>query len=132
MFVRDYAVGRYTVRIWLGDITSLAVDAIANSENEGMRMDVVEGRSVSAAIRRNGGEEIARELARQGPVPLGSVRVTSGGKLPAPYVLHPAVVWEKNGVRYTDGPTIATATRQTLRLADGLGLKSLALPAFGV
>src|SRR5688572_30528248 len=102
MFVRDYAVGQYTLRIFLGDITELAVDALVNSENEDMRMDSVDGRSVSAAIRRTGGEAIARELARQGPIPLGSVRVTTGGGLAAPYVFHPAVVWERHGVRYTD------------------------------
>lgn len=132
MFVRDYAVGHYTFRIYLGDITDLAVDAIVNSENEDMRMDVVDGRSVSSAIRRRGGESIARELARQGPVPLGSVRVTAGGDLAAPFILHPAVVWERQGVRYTDARVLETATRHTLTMAESMGLTSLALPAFGV
>ena len=132
MFVRDYAVGHYTLRIYLGDITDLAVDALVNSENEDMRMDVVEGRSVSAAIRTRGGEAIARELARQGPVPLGSVRVTAGGNLSAPFVLHPAVVWERQSVRYTDARVLETATRNTLAMAESMGLASIALPAFGV
>lgn len=132
MFVRDYAVGHYTLRIYLGDITDLAVDAIVNSENEDMRMDSPDGRSVSAAIRRKGGEKIALELARSGPVPLGQVRVTPGGELPAPFVLHPAVVWERQGVRYTDARVLATATRQTLSMAESMGLSTIALPAFGV
>lgn len=132
MFIRDYAVGHYTLRIYLGDITDLAVDAIVNSENEDMRMDVAEGSSVSAAIRRKGGEKIARELARLGPVPLGSVRVTGAGELAAAFVLHPAVVWEQKGVRYTDARVLETATRQTLSTAEAMGLASIALPAFGV
>ena len=132
MFVRDYAVGHYTLRIYLGDITDLAVDAIVNSENEDMRMDHPEGNSVSAAIRRRGGEKIARELARSGPVPLGAVRVTGGGDLAAPFVLHPAVVWERQGVRYTDARVLETACRQTLATAELMSLSSIALPAFGV
>lgn len=132
MYVRDYAVGRYTIRIAVGDITDLHVDAIANSENEDMRMDSPDGRSVSAAIRRRGGECIAQELARQGPIGLGQVRVTSGGALPVRYVLHPAVVWARDGLRYTDGRTIEATVRHTLGLAEALGLSSVALPAFGV
>jgi len=132
MFIRDYAVGQYTLRIYLGDITDLAVDALVNSENEDMRMDRADGASVSAAIRRKGGERIAQELARQGPAPLGHVRVTAGGELAAPFVLHPAVVWERQGVRYTDARVLSAATRQTLALAESMGLQSIALPAFGV
>src|SRR5690606_12627956 len=61
-----------------------------------------------------------------------SVRVTGGGDLAAPFVLHPAVVWEQKGVRYTDARVLETATRNTLTMAESMGLASLALPAFGV
>jgi O-acetyl-ADP-ribose deacetylase (regulator of RNase III) len=95
-----------------GDITALAVDAIANAANDRLWM----GAGVAGAIKRVGGKEIEDEATAQGPIPLGEAVVTGAGQLDAKWVVHGAV---------------AKTTQSCLRVADGLGAESLALPAFG-
>ncbi len=107
-----------------GDITALAVDAIANAANDHLWM----GAGVAGAIKRAGGEEIEREAVAKGPIPVGSAVATGAGRLPARWVIHGAVM--SQDLRTSGGP-IEQATRSCLTLADELGCGSLALPAFG-
>ena len=107
-----------------GDITALAVDAIANAANDHLWM----GAGVAGAIKRAGGEEIEREAVAKGPIPVGEAVATGAGSLPARWVVHGAVMSQ-------DLRTTAELVRQTtascLRVADEFGASSLALPAFG-
>jgi O-acetyl-ADP-ribose deacetylase (regulator of RNase III) len=107
-----------------GDITALDVDAIANAANNGLWM----GSGVAGAIKRAGGEEIEREAMAQGPIAIGEAVVTSGGRLKAKHVIHGAVMGQD---LQTGGDAIARTTRRCLEVADELGARSLALPAFG-
>src|SRR5947209_10275437 len=106
------------------DITTLEVDAIANAANTELR----HGGGVAGAIARAGGEAINRESREQGPIDLGQAVATSGGEMPCRWVIHAATM-------QLGGPTsadiIRRATASTLRVADELGAKSLALVAFG-
>jgi O-acetyl-ADP-ribose deacetylase (regulator of RNase III) len=86
------------------------------------------GGGVAGAIKRRGGEEIEREALGLGPVRVGGAVATGGGRLPARYVIH-AVTMGQDLV--TSEPSIGAATQSALRLADELGLRSLALPALG-
>ena len=61
-------------------------------------------------------------------LPVGRAVATGGSRLPARYVIH-AVTMGQDLV--TSEPSIAAATQSALRLADELGLRSLALPALG-
>lgn len=107
-----------------GDITALAVDAIANAANDRLWM----GAGVAGAIKRAGGEEIEREAVEKGPIAVGDAVSTGAGRLSARWVIHAAVM----GQDLRTGPeAIAGGTRRTLELADDLGAESLALPAFG-
>ena len=106
------------------DITALDVDAIANAANNGLWM----GSGVAGAIKRAGGEEIEREAMAQGPIALGEAVVTGGGRLKAKHVIHGAVMGQD---LQTGGDAIARTTRRCLEVADELGCRSLALPAFG-
>jgi O-acetyl-ADP-ribose deacetylase len=107
-----------------GDITALEVDAIANAANDHLWM----GAGVAGAIKRAGGLEIEREAVAKGPIPVGTAVATGAGKLPAKYVIHGAVMGQD---LRTGADLIERTTRSCLETADGLGLRSLALPAFG-
>jgi O-acetyl-ADP-ribose deacetylase len=107
-----------------GDIAALEVDAIANAANNALWM----GAGVAGAIKRAGGEEIEREAVAQGPVEVGAAVATGAGRLPAKHVIHGAVMGQD---LRTDEELLGRTTRSCLELADELGCRSLALPAFG-
>jgi O-acetyl-ADP-ribose deacetylase (regulator of RNase III) len=107
-----------------GDITALAVDAIANAANDHLWM----GAGVAGAIKRAGGEEIEREAVAKGPIAVGDAVATGAGRLPARWVVHGAVMGQD---LRTNADLIRRTTRRCLEVADGLGAGSLALPAFG-
>jgi O-acetyl-ADP-ribose deacetylase len=106
------------------DITALEVDAIANAANTQLR----HGGGVAGAIRRAGGAAIQRESDERAPIGLGEAVETGGGELPCRWVIHAATM-ELGGP--TSGDVIRRATASTLRRADELGARSLALVAFG-
>jgi O-acetyl-ADP-ribose deacetylase (regulator of RNase III) len=107
-----------------GDITALEVDAIANAANDHLWM----GAGVAGAIKRAGGAEIEREAVAKGPIAVGEAVATGAGALPARWVIHGAVMGQD---LRTSAELIAETTRSCLRVADELGARSLALPAFG-
>jgi O-acetyl-ADP-ribose deacetylase (regulator of RNase III) len=106
------------------DITTLAVDAIANAANTELR----HGGGVAAAIARAGGPAIDEESRRVAPIGLGEAVETSGGNMPCRWVVHAATM-ELGGP--TSADVIRRATASTLARAEALGARSLALVAFG-
>ena len=107
-----------------GDIAAVEADAIANAANDHLWM----GAGVAGAIKRAGGDVIEREAMAQGPIERGSAAATTAGRLPARWVIHGAVMGQD---LRTDADLIRRTTRACLELADELGARSLALPAFG-
>jgi O-acetyl-ADP-ribose deacetylase (regulator of RNase III) len=107
-----------------GDITKLQVDAIANAANTRL----LHGGGVAAAIARAGGRRVEEESRAAAPIALGEVGITSGGEMPCRWVLHAATM-ELGGP--TSAHVIRSCTAATLRTAEGLGARSLALVAFG-
>ena len=107
-----------------GDITALEVDAVANAANNELWM----GAGVAGAIKRAGGAEIEQEAVAQAPIEVGQAIATGAGNLPAKHVVHAAVMGQD---LQTSAELISQATRRTLEVADELGSRSLALPAFG-
>jgi O-acetyl-ADP-ribose deacetylase (regulator of RNase III) len=107
-----------------GDITSLEVDAIANAANNHLWM----GSGVAGAIKRAGGDEIEREAVELGPIEVGGAVATGAGRLAARWVVHGAVMGQD---LRTNPELVRRTTQSCLRVADELGAKSLALPAFG-
>ena len=111
-----------------GDITEQSTDAIVNAANSGL----MGGGGVDGAIHRAGGSAIIDEcrkiVAREGHLPPGEAVQTTGGKLRAAFVIHTVgPVW-RDGMQGESG-ILANAYRNSLRLADRLGLHSLAFPA---
>jgi len=119
-------IGEYTIRLVKGDITRLKVDAIVNAANSWLR----HGGGVAAAIVRAGGkiiqEESNRIVEKRGPVRVGEAVYTTAGSLEAKYVIHAV------GPRMGEGSEdekLRSATLSSLRLAERLGLESIAFPA---
>jgi O-acetyl-ADP-ribose deacetylase len=112
------------IEVLEADITQLEVDAIANAANTGL----MHGGGVARAIARAGGPEIGRESRQRAPVGLGEAVETGGGDMPCRWVIHAATM-ELGGP--TSAEIIRRATASTLRRADELGARSLALVAFG-
>ena len=107
-----------------GNIAELEVDAIANAANDRLWM----GAGVAGAIKGAGGDEIEREAVAKGPVEIGDAVATGAGRLAAKHVIHGAVMGQD---LRTDAATIARTTTRVLEVADEVGARSLALPAFG-
>jgi O-acetyl-ADP-ribose deacetylase len=106
------------------DVTKLDVDAIANAANTDLR----HGGGVAGAIARAAGPALERESRERAPIELGAAVETTGGDLPARWVIHAATM-EVGGP--TSAEIIRRATRSTLRQANELGCRTLALVAFG-
>ena len=117
-------VGRTALEIVSGDITELAVDAVASAAATDLRMAT----GVAAALKRVGGETVEREAVAQGPIAIGEAVATAGHDLKAPWVIHAAVMGPD---LQADAHAIARATASALAMADKVGARSLALPAFG-
>src|SRR4051794_33453048 len=112
------------VEVLDADITTLAVDAIANAANT----QLLHGGGVAGAIARAAGDALQRESAARSPIGLGEAVETTAGELPSRWVIHAATM-ELGGP--TSADIIRRATAATLWKADELGARPLALVAFG-
>lgn len=113
-----------------GDITTMEVDAIVNAANSSL----LGGGGVDGAIHRAGGSAILEECKKirqtQYPrgLPAGEAVATTGGRLKAKYVIHTVgPVW--HGGRQGEDTLLQNAYRNSLKLAESLGVKIIAFPA---
>src|SRR6185369_8664161 len=107
-----------------GDLSADASDAVVNAANNAFWM----GSGVAGALKARGGRSIEEEAMAQGPVEPGECVITSGGRLPARYVIHAAVMGQD---LETSAAIISRATRNSLALAETRQIASIAFPAFG-
>jgi O-acetyl-ADP-ribose deacetylase (regulator of RNase III) len=106
-----------------GDITQVAVDAIVNAANTGLRG----GGGVDGAIHRAGGPSILEECRKIGGCPTGSAVATGAGDLPAKFVFHAVgPVWHG---KEKDVEQLASCHLRCLDLAVEKGCSSIAFPA---
>ena len=116
------------VELIQGDITKADVDAIVNAANS----QLIGGGGVDGAIRRAGGDEIEQACAeirkREGGCPTGKAVITTGGNLPAKYVIHTAgPVWEDGNSG--EAELLASCYQSSLRLAVENSIQSVAFPS---
>ncbi|PRW64021.1 O-acetyl-ADP-ribose deacetylase [Actinopolyspora mortivallis] len=112
-----------------GDITEQHVDAVVNAANTSL----LGGGGVDGAIHRRGGGEILEACRRlratdyPDGLPVGSAVATTAGELPAQWVIHTV------GPTYSSSEdrsaSLASCYRESLRVADSLGARSVAFPA---
>jgi O-acetyl-ADP-ribose deacetylase (regulator of RNase III) len=110
-----------------GDITRMKVDAIVNAANSGL----LGGGGVDGAIHRAGGPAIMEACRAirdaEGGCPTGEAVITTGGLLPAPYVIHAVgPVWHGGG--QNEDALLASAYRNSVKLAAKHHLRTLAFP----
>jgi O-acetyl-ADP-ribose deacetylase (regulator of RNase III) len=117
-------LGDVIVRTHVGDITDLAVDAVVNAANSDLWM----GSGVAGAIKRRGGEEIEEEAMSLGPIRPGEAVMTSGGKLPARYVIHCAGMAPGGKATFRN---VASCVQMALTIASEHDIRSIAFPAIG-
>ncbi|MGV9597373.1 O-acetyl-ADP-ribose deacetylase [Streptosporangium sandarakinum] len=112
-----------------GDITTQNVDAIVNAANSSL----LGGGGVDGAIHRRGGPAIlaeCRELraSRYGRgLPTGMAVATTAGELPARWVIH--TVGPVFSAHEDRSELLASCYRESLRVADELGARTVAFPA---
>ncbi|KAA6213091.1 O-acetyl-ADP-ribose deacetylase [Streptomyces albofaciens JCM 4342] len=112
-----------------GDITEQRVDAVVNAANSSL----LGGGGVDGAIHRRGGPEILAECralraSHYGKgLPTGQAVATTAGRLPARWVIHTVgPVWAESEDR---SDLLASCYRESLRVADELGARTVAFPA---
>jgi len=117
-------MGTLILEVMEGDITRLDVDAVVNAANDHLWM----GSGVAGAIKKAGGEEIEREAMALGPIEPGDAVATRAGRLRARHVIHGAVMGQDLS---TSADLITRTTTRCLEVAESLGCRSIAMPAFG-
>jgi O-acetyl-ADP-ribose deacetylase (regulator of RNase III) len=120
----EYRVNNSTIELFQGDITRLQVDAIVNAANSRL----AGGGGVDGAIHRAGGPAIMAECKNRGGCPTGEAVITTGGKLPARYVIHTVGPVYRNGSS-GEAQLLKNAYANSLNLAEAKGVKTVAFPS---
>ena len=118
------------VSVVAGDITGQDVTAIVNAANS----TLLGGGGVDGAIHRVGGPQILaeckqiREATYPNGLPTGEAVITTGGNLPAQYVIHTVgPIYGRDPSR--QGELLAACYRNSLRLARQYAVSSIAFPS---
>jgi O-acetyl-ADP-ribose deacetylase len=110
------------------DITKETTEAIVNAANSYL----LGGGGVDGAIHHAGGSSILQEckriVAKIGTLPAGKAVITTGGRLPAKYVIHTVGPVYRGG-RQQEAETLASCYRESIGVADDHGIRSLAFPS---
>ncbi|MGO1972473.1 MAG: O-acetyl-ADP-ribose deacetylase [Propionibacteriaceae bacterium] len=117
------------INVVRGDITEFRGDAIVNAANSSL----FGGGGVDGAIHRAGGPEIlqaCKEIRRKelpDGLPTGQAVATPAGRLPVRHVIHTVGPVHAKGEDRSE--SLTSCYRESLRVADELGVRKVAFPA---
>ncbi len=118
-----------TVEIVSGDLLDQDVEVIVNAWNRNIiPWWLLLPQGVSGAIKKRGGYEPFREVAKHGPIPLGGAVLTGAGRLPFKGIIHVAGIsmwWRSTEF------SIRESCRNALVVAREDDIKSIAFPMIG-
>ena len=127
ILVKTYSLpSQRTLEIAQGDLTQEKVDAIVNAANERL----MHGGGIAAAISRAGGPRIDQEssewIKKHGLVSHAEPAYTTGGELPARFVIHAVgPIWGCGD----EDRKLVDAIQGSLRCAARLNFQTIAFPA---
>ena len=111
-----------------GDVTTQDVCAIVNAANSAL----APGAGVCGAIHAAAGNEpfaeAAEIISQRGPLAPGEAAATHGGRLKARFIIHAVgPIW--HGGHSGEPEALASAYRESIRLAEELECESMAFPS---
>lgn len=112
-----------------GDLLDQPVEVIVNAWNRNViPWWLLLPQGVSGAIKRRGGLDPFRALARLGPIPLGGAVLTTAGRLPCKGIIHVAGI---NLLWFATRYSIQQSVRSAMQLVDSHAFQSIAFPIIG-
>ena len=116
-------------RIVTGDLLNQDVEIIVNAWNRNLiPWWLLWPHGVSGAIKKRGGTQPFREVAKHGPIPLGGAVFTAAGTLPFRGIIHVAGI---DGLWRASESSIRGSVRSAVKIAQQEGFRSLAFPIIG-
>lgn len=120
----ELQVNDTTIELTVGDIAAqTGLDAVVNATNAELRI----GGGVAGALHRAAGPGLEEETRPLAPIRPGQAVITSGHRLPNPFVIH--CLGPVYGRDEPSNELLASCYREALRLAEENGLRSIAFPA---
>jgi O-acetyl-ADP-ribose deacetylase (regulator of RNase III) len=119
-----HRVGDVGLELVVGDIAAQqGFDAVVNAANA----ELMPGGGVAGALHRAAGPGLAEEGRPLAPIRPGEAVITSGHRLPNPWVIH--CLGPVYGRDRPEAELLASCYREALRLAEERKLRSIAFPA---
>ncbi len=117
------------VEVVQGNLLDQPVEVIVNAWNRNfLPWWLLLPQGVSGAIKRRGGLQPFREVAKFGILPLGQAVITSAGKLPFRAIIHVAGI---NACWRASERSIRDSVRNAMRLVEENHFASVAFPLIG-
>jgi len=128
--VKQLQINQSKIILIQGDITKQKTEAIVNAANSSL----MGGGGVDGAIHRAGGSSILEEcreiVKKRGRLPTGQAVITSGGKLPARFVIHTVgPIYSRSIELRTQNSELRNCYVESLKLAVENGCRTISFPS---